>query len=330
MFKLLRSQSGYGRLTSGTVTLAVVAILALGYQLYINQRPNLDGVVRRTVPIATGIQFFPQSLPILDNVGYLLEVENAKGQRHSFSKILHRAPGELVFSSGQVIKDGVIQLPPDITDIVSVRLSLFDDRIIQQPIIIPFLEGEIKNDRTVLAYVGAGLDEASGQYSLATPTDNNALVNERSGIWFGDVISNNSKLQLPQLPQGWIYEGWAIIDEKTLTTGRFRSSTTADNFSRFSSNDSASPSFPGEDFLQDPPIGIFSDLAFPLDLAGAEVMISIEPDVNGKDLVNDAPFPMTLFLSSIPNLAQAGVLYDLKLTPDLLPKSTVVVRFSDK
>lgn len=328
MLSILKNQSGYGRLTAGTVTLAVVAIAALSYQVWIANRPSLPTFSRSTNPVATSIQLFPQSLPVLERVGYSLEVENADGDKHRFPKLFHREQGNLVFSTGEVIEDGVIDLPASFSDVAFVRLSLFDDRIIQQPILIPFLQGEVENDRTFLSFVDTDFTDSSGQFSLATPTDNNALVNERSGLWFGDVIKNESKLVLPSLPQGWVYEGWAVIDDQPLTTGRFRNANQADRFSGFSDESAAPPDFPGEDFLQDPPVAVFPDLAFPVDLAGQQVMLSIEPDVNGRDLIGEDPFPMTVLKRSIPSLAQAGVLYDLEYSPELFPKVTVVIRFS--
>jgi hypothetical protein len=142
-----------------------------------------------------------------------------------------------------------------------------------------------------------------GQYILATPTDgvNN---NEKSGIWFLDISSGApaAALSLPALPEGWIYDGWAVIDGQPVTTGKFSSVSSTDDAAPFSGSQ-AGPPFPGEDFLENAPAG----LTFPTDLSGGKAVISIEPVPDNSD----APFLLKPLLGDIPQNAADHTLYSL-------------------
>lgn len=114
-------------------------------------------------------------------------------------------------------------------------------------------------------------ESSTGNFILATPTDSDD-TNEYSGVWFLDNSSGApvAGLDLPELPEGWIYEGWAIIDGSPVTTGKFSSTNSADNAAAYS-GPNPGPAYPGEDFLLNAPSG----LTFPTNLTTA--VISIEP-----------------------------------------------------
>lgn len=114
---------------------------------------------------------------------------------------------------------------------------------------------------------------AAGRFILATPTDD-STNNEESGIWFLDNSSGSPAvgLTLPTLPEGWTYEGWAVIDGTPVSTGTFTMASGVDA-SDFFSGTNAGPPFPGEDFLLNAPTG----LTFPTDIRGGKAVISIEP-----------------------------------------------------
>lgn len=131
------------------------------------------------------------------------------------------------------------------------------------------------------AAIGNDFTASTGTYILATPTDgmNN---NEKSGVWFLDPTAGPGPgLDLPTLPAGWKYEGWAVIDGTPVSTGTFTDVSGADDFALFSGTMNG-PAFPGEDFVQNAPTG----LTFPTDLAGATIVISVEPSPDNSD----APF----------------------------------------
>jgi hypothetical protein len=132
------------------------------------------------------------------------------------------------------------------------------------------------------AALGTDFSEAAGTFLLATPTDGNG-TNELSGIWFLELPGPTTSLDLPTLPAGWRYEGWAVIDGVPVTSGTF---LTADGFDDFDgySGDQGGPPFPGEDYLLNAPGGV----TFPTDLSGATVVISVEPSPD------DSPEPFAL------------------------------------
>lgn len=133
------------------------------------------------------------------------------------------------------------------------------------------------NGNTATLDVGHGaainndFESSTGKFILATPTDSDDS-NEYSGVWFLDNSSGAPAvgLDLPELPEGWIYEGWAVIDGSPVTTGKFSSVTGADQAAPYSGPNSG-PSYPGEDFLLNAPAG----KTFPTNLEAA--VISIEP-----------------------------------------------------
>lgn len=135
----------------------------------------------------------------------------------------------------------------------------------------------------------ADFTSASGKYILATPTDNDD-TNEASGVWFLDNTNAPpavAGLELPELPDGWKYEGWAVIGSTPISTGTFTNVSAADDnaaTSMFKGDAGNGPGYPGEDFLQNPPAGI----TFPTDLKGATIVISVEPSPD------NSPAPFTL------------------------------------
>jgi len=152
------------------------------------------------------------------------------------------------------------------------------------------------------AALGNDFSTSSGSYILATPTDG-AMTNENSGIWFLDLSSGSPSvgLSLPTLPEGWKYEGWAV-SASPLTSGKFTSLTSVDDFDGYSST-MTGPPFPGEDYLVNAPSGFI----FPLDLAGGKAVISIEPDPDNSP----APFSLKPLVGDIPANAGDHITYNL-------------------
>ena len=156
----------------------------------------------------------------------------------------------------------------------------------------------------------ADFSGAAGKYILATPT-NGADSDENSGIWFLDLSSGSPMvgLDLPMLPEGWMYEGWVVIDGQPVTTGTFTNTMATDNNDPYSGS-MALPDvngmdgfFPGEDFLMNAPAG----LSFPTDIRGGMAVISVEP------YPDNSPMPFTLkpLVHPIPAGATDHVVYDM-------------------
>lgn len=132
---------------------------------------------------------------------------------------------------------------------------------------------------------------AAGKYILATPT-NGSDNDENSGIWFLDLATGTPTvgLTLPELPAGWKYEGWVVINGMPVTTGTFTDVMATDMAAPFSGSEmlpdvnGSKGFFPGEDFLNNAPSG----LSFPTDIAGGTAVISVEP------FPDNSPNPFTL------------------------------------
>lgn len=140
------------------------------------------------------------------------------------------------------------------------------------------------------AALASDFTAAAGTYILATPTDG-MENNERSGLWFLDPMAGpGAGLDLPELPDGWKYEGWAVINGTPVSTGTFTSAATADDAAPYSGT-LPGPPFPGEDFLDNAPAG----LNFPAELRGATAVISIEPSPDNSP----APFLLKPLVSPI-------------------------------
>ncbi len=152
----------------------------------------------------------------------------------------------------------------------------------------------------------------------AIPTDATdhtlyAMNNNAAGFVTGSarVIGRpGAGLDLPELPAGWAYEGWVVIDGQPVSTGRFTDPAAADDAAPFSGAE-AGPPFPGEDFLMNAPDG----LNFPLNLAGATAVISIEP------VPDDSPAPFTLkpLAAMIPADAIDHQVYEMSNNADVFP-----------
>lgn len=151
---------------------------------------------------------------------------------------------------------------------------------------------------------------AAGKYILATPTDG-ADSNENSGIWFLDLSTGSPTvgLTLPELPDGWKYEGWVVFEGQPVTTGTFTNTMATDDDDPFSGNmalpdvNGVDGFFPGEDFLMNAPSG----LNFPTDIAGGMAVISVEP------YPDNSPNPFTLkpLVQLIPTSAVDHTVYNM-------------------
>lgn len=165
---------------------------------------------------------------------------------------------------------------------------------------VHILGGDIVNGRANLTVghttaIGTDFINSTGGYILATPTDGGNTSDETSGVWFLDPTAGpGPSLNLPELPSGWIYEGWAVINGTPVSTGTFRDATGSDNFGGYSGNQ-AGPPFPGEDFLQNAP----NNLSFPTDLSGQTIVISIEPVPDNSS----SPFTLKPLVGPVPSNA---------------------------
>lgn len=177
------------------------------------------------------------------------------------------------------------------------------------PSAVHILAGDFNGSTAADLSVGHGaaladdFTSAKGDYILATPTDGSNDTDEKSGVWWLDLAAGpGAGLDLPELPQGWEYEGWAVVDGQPLSTGKFTSVTGSDDFNGFSGN-AGGPPFPGEDLLNNAPAG----LDFPVDLSGRTVAISIEPSPDNSA----APFVLKPLVGAVPADALDHTVYGM-------------------
>ncbi|MEM7534435.1 MAG: DM13 domain-containing protein [Chloroflexota bacterium] len=125
------------------------------------------------------------------------------------------------------------------------------------------------------AAIGTDFTDAAGSYILGIgypegATDENTYAN---GIWYID------SLDLPELPAGWVYEGWVVGEDGPISTGRFSNPLAMDDDGSGpdAGGPGTGPNYPGQDFL-DPATNIL----------GYAAVISVEPEPD------DSPAPFVL------------------------------------
>lgn len=214
--------------------------------------------------------------------------------------------GELTTAGTFVDFDGGVVLDAPSVDVATAVVITIETDDDPAPSPTHFLAGSLVDGSATLtatdpAAIGLDFSTSTGQYILATPTDGaGAPENEGSGVWW-TFITRAQSLVLPQLPDGWVYEGWQVIDEIPFSTGTFVSQFgVADNAAPYSGLQPGPP-FPGEDFLMNAPDG----LEFARDLRGTEVVITVEPFPD----TDPGPFPLVVLEGLVPADAVDHVSY---------------------
>lgn len=129
-----------------------------------------------------------------------------------------------------------------------------------------------------MAALGDDFTAATGSFILAAPTTGDITEDDTQGIWFLDPEAGTPSLELPELPEGWAYEGWVVGPDGPISTGRFTDVADLDSDGAGpTAGPDGFPAFPGQDFI-DPA----------LDLVGLPVVISVEPQPD------DSPAPFAL------------------------------------
>lgn len=189
------------------------------------------------------------------------------------------------------------------------------------PAATKILAGDFSGDSATVDSNGivGDFSASTGKYILATPTDMDDM-NESSGVWFLDNSSGMPAvgLNLPTLPDGWKYEGWAVIDGTPVSTGTFTSISDFDDNATttpFKGDSGDGPPFPGEDFLQNAPMG----LSFPTDLKGTTVVISVEPSPDNST----NPFTLKPLAHMVPADAMVHTAIDMETGPVTMLIGTV-------
>jgi len=148
------------------------------------------------------------------------------------------------------------------------------------PSAVKLVGGDFDGDSAELsiadeAALGTDLTDALGEFILETPTSEPA-DDYANGIWFVNPEAGAPTLDLPELPEGWAYEGWVVFEDGPVSTGRFAGGVGEDSDGAGpTAGPLGFPGFPGQDFI-DPAMS----------LVGTTVVISVEPEPDDSD----APF----------------------------------------
>jgi len=288
------------------------------------------------------------------------------GEYQSLGKFNVSTDGLLVTSDGRTIKDGEFAINPEndfgIDDVTAVMVSIESSGDMDGvPSDTRFLAGPIVDGVASLVVGDAGaigntFENANGFYILATPTDGHLRTNENSGIWFRRAVDQLEPdprgLYVPELPDGWLYEGFVDIEGIPVTSGKFwdpwdidmsapysgpADMNTTDIFDvmfdeyvsvvvqgengpelftgpegwRMFQKDGLEldlffhgPPEPGEDYLLNAPPG----LTFPVDLAGMDLYVTIEPDPDDSP----EPFGLKTLVGTVPVNAVSHHTYILR------------------
>jgi hypothetical protein len=143
---------------------------------------------------------------------------------------------------------------------------------------VHILAGEFDDSGAILsishpAALGTDFSDTEGStYILGIPSSDSDGDSYSSGIWF-------TGLNLPELPAGWVYEGWVVGPDGPITTGRFSSGSEVDSDGTGpTAGPNPGPANPGQDFLN--PAVFLTD--------GYVIVISVEPDPDNSA----APFTL--------------------------------------
>jgi hypothetical protein len=236
----------------------------------------------------------------------------------STGKFKMSAGGDILDMSDQIMTDPFLVADLDIANVTDFVLSIEADGDTDAiPGDVKPMAGtydSVQMGGTLSHNIGVDLSSISGEYILATPTDDPA-GNELSGVWFLNTTGPAAGLTIPDLTgTDWIYEGWAVIGGTPVTTGRFNVSNEADDFEGYSETVNPGPPFPGEDFLLNAPTG----LTFPTDLSDQTMVISIEPRVDS----DPGPFQFKPLVGTVPSSAIDHTEYQMTDNTATLPTGT--------
>lgn len=137
------------------------------------------------------------------------------------------------------------------------------------------------------AAMGTDFSDATGGFILATPTTMADMDDNANGIWFLDPMAGpGATLDLPELPAGWVYEGWVASADGPVSTGTFTAVDAGDSDSAGpTAGPDGAPPFPGQDFI-DPAVDL---------TVGFTAVISVEPSPDN----DPAPFVLKPLVGEI-------------------------------
>jgi len=151
----------------------------------------------------------------------------------------------------------------------------------------------------------------AGRATQWTPTDG-VDDNHHQGVWFMvlEADAGVPALELPEVPAGWLLEGWVTTQGVRMSTGQFSAAAGNDSACTYCGAGDL-PGVPGEDFVDNLPTAITD----PIDLGAGDtsVVVSLSPDVFDFDTTGEGIFDLSLLELDV--AANQAVGEGMDLTP---------------
>ncbi|KXK26517.1 MAG: hypothetical protein TR69_WS6001000521 [candidate division WS6 bacterium OLB20] len=246
-------------------------------------------------PAATETLVFEwENLPTLRLGHYALWAQH--DDTTALLKRFNRSGDTLVSLNGEPLTTWQVSVPAGSTELF-VTIEAEGDR--DENPNLEMMRAPITGDTAVMKFTD--MTEAAGSVILATPTDGNSQINERSGFWFTGPQAQQTSLTLPELPDGFRWQSRVTNSSVEVTTGMFETAAGPDDLSKYSETGAPGFSFPGEDMLQNLPEGLLP----PLNLANGTytIIVSAEPYSSG-DFTGETVFVVVLAVT-VPDTAEA-------------------------
>ncbi|MFC1656896.1 hypothetical protein ACFL14_02985 [Patescibacteria group bacterium] len=290
---------------------------------------------RRVEPITiyedslTTVRLEVQNFPILEKASYELWQIN-RNQKISLGKFNINEQGQIIDLYNLVIENNefnLILVENSVDAIQGFQISIEpnpDDNLDPSSTIL--VSGKINQQKQIdLRYI-VELEGTKGSFALSSPTDGSEHTNESSGVWFVYKVKNNEipSLDLPVLPEGWIYESWIFYENNYVSMGKFTDPAVSDAEARFSGKENIL-TFPGEDFLYKGDSDYATTFPFVLNNGSTQVLISIEPDIDGSDPTGLNPFSIQFLNAKIKKDAEVHKSYDLNLDLNIIPEGNIKI-----
>ena len=181
---------------------------------------------------------------------------------------------------------------------------------------VHLMGGDFHNKRTDIdvhhsSSLNTNFADASGYFILAAPTGGSS----NQGVWFVDPKNGEKSLNLPELPEGWAYEGWIVNvkNNKKFSTGIFKdpSKQDADGAGFLAGPLKLSfPPVPGQDIVRSSVV---------LDDGIHSIVLTVEPYPD----YDPAPFSLKILSEGIYSGAPKMKLMSLENISHRAPQGTV-------
>lgn len=283
----MRKKSELSELTDNTfrVFMIIVFSVLISLATLITAKIYQDRQDTSETQVQT-ISLDSENFPTLQLGHYCLWVVDHQGQ-YRFLKRFNSIKGRLVSLDGTELQELPVDTLRQAKEFV-VTIEQEGDRD-KNPNDFELMRGALTENSSQLRFDLQNIGDQQ-RFLLATPSDGNNTINERSGLWFVDEDLQTQGLTLDELTDGRFSYQARLQNTSTgdeLNIGYFRDPKTKDDFQSFSLSSSVF-NFPGEDLLRNLP----GDLEPPINLANGDykIIVSLEPMINNSDFTGEEVF----------------------------------------